>query len=662
DYQPLEHHYRERVLQVHVMSEFARRGVEAIGEALRLVLAYFTMDKEQFLQTYLRSKLELLHYATTARSFQCIVSDLNNSAQKKIVTAPASRNMLVLAGPGSGKTKTVVHRCAYLLRVERAKPQSLLVCCFNRSAALELRKRLADLVGDDAKGVTVLTYHGLAMRLLGYSFLGRTNAAEIDFDALIQDAVKLLRGQNVLPGFEADESRDRLMAGFQYILVDEYQDIDAPQYEMISAIAGRTLDDADLKLSILAVGDDDQNIYSFRGTNVEFIRRFQEDYKAEIYPLVENYRSTRHIIEAANILISANSDRMKTGNPIRIDRHREMLPLGGVFGTKDDLTKGKVQVVRVKNGEGQARAVIAEIQRLKQLGVSDFSRIAVLSSHHRDLAQVRALAEKEGIPIRWNAGQNGMPQLYHVREIHAFLQQLSQTKNSLVRASILIQQATSLLENESQNPWRQFLCRMVEAWKVESGDAELPTQMAVEFLYETCAESRRDLNYGNGVTLSTVHSAKGTEYDHVLLIGTWAMDAIISKQEETRRAFYVGMTRARQSLAIYHRADVNSSLAKSLTGSAVLHREFAEISTAPALPLLNYSTLGMADIHLGFAGQFGPQHAIHAALAELKPGVPLEMRQQAECINIFDDRGNPVARLSKKAETIWLPRLGSIRA
>ena len=83
--------------------------------------------------------------------------------------------MLILAGPGSGKTRTVVHRCAYLLRVERVRPQSVLVCCFNRHAAIELRRRLTDLVGDDARGVTVLTYHALAMRLLGYSFSGQAD-------------------------------------------------------------------------------------------------------------------------------------------------------------------------------------------------------------------------------------------------------------------------------------------------------------------------------------------------------------------------------------------------------------------------------------------------------------------------------------------------------
>ncbi|HEV2391663.1 MAG TPA: RecQ family ATP-dependent DNA helicase [Verrucomicrobiae bacterium] len=340
DYQPLEHHYQERILQVHVMSEFARRGLDRIQEALGMVLAYFSLGKEEFIRRFLNTKPDLLVHATTAQSYQGIVSDLANPVQIKIVTAPVGRNMLVLAGPGSGKTKTVVHRCAYLLRVERVRPQSVLVCCFNRQAAIELRRRLRELVGDDAKGVTVLTYHGLAMRLLGYSFTGRAqkNSNGIDFDALISSAIKLLRGENTPAGMEADEVRDRLLAGYQYILVDEYQDIDKPQYEMISAIAGRTLEDPDLKLSILAVGDDDQNIYAFRGANVEFIRRFQQDYDADVHYLVENYRSTRYIIEAANQLIGANTDRMKTGQPLRIDRSREMLPAGGEFSQRDPIT------------------------------------------------------------------------------------------------------------------------------------------------------------------------------------------------------------------------------------------------------------------------------------------------------------------------------------
>jgi ATP-dependent DNA helicase RecQ len=663
DYQPLEHHYRERVLQVHVMSEFARRGLERIQEALGLVLAYFSLGKEEFIRRYLSTKPDLLNHATTAQSYQRIVTDLANSAQIKLVTAPIGRNLLILAGPGSGKTKTVVHRCAYLLRVERVRPQSVLVCCFNRNAAIELRRRLRELTGDDAKGVTVVTYHGLAMRLLGYSFAGGAEkvGAGIDFDALITDAVRLLRGEATPPGLEADEVRDRLLAGFQHILVDEYQDIDQPQYDMISAIAGKTLDDPDLKLSILAVGDDDQNIYAFRGTNVEFIRRFQQDYDADVHYLVENYRSTRYIIEAANRLIAGNVDRMKTERPIRIDRHRQMLPAGGEFGQCDTATSGKVQVIRVRDGLAQARAVIAEVQRLRELGSGDWSQIAVLSSTHRELAQVRALMEAAGIPIRWVAQRDKMVPLHHIREIRRFLRHLEGIHNQLKRASELGVMAAEMLGQSNANPWVQFIAGLLDTWRQESSDAELPIYEALEFLYEACAESRREFSYGDGVTLSTVHSAKGTEYDHTLLIGTWPARQDRAKLEETRRAFYVGMTRARKTLAVVDRQDVRPSLPETVAGPAVAIRESVPKTTIGFSGLLSYETLGLEDIHLGYPARFRDGSPVHAALGRLTPGDTLTMRAlERNGIGLFDKAGVCVARLSRKGDADWGKRLETV--
>ena len=151
----------------------------------------------------------------------------------------------MLAGPGSGKTRVVVHRCAYLLRVQRVDPRGILMVCFNRAAALELRRRLVDLVGEDARGVTVQTYHGLAMRLTGSSFAERLEHggdAEADLATLIPRACNLLEGRVEVPGIEPDALRDRLLAGYRHILVDEYQDIDADQYRLISALAGRARD------------------------------------------------------------------------------------------------------------------------------------------------------------------------------------------------------------------------------------------------------------------------------------------------------------------------------------------------------------------------------------------------------------------------------------
>jgi ATP-dependent DNA helicase RecQ len=661
-YQPLKHHYGERILQVHVMSEYARRGLERIQEALGLVLAYFTLEKEEFIRRYFGNKPEMLQHATTAQSYQLIVTGLDNMSQMKVVTGPVDRNMLILAGPGSGKTKTVVHRCAYLLRVERVRPQSVLVCCFNRYAAIELRRRLAELVGNDARGVTVLTYHGLAMRLLGRSFARRACDPEPDFDALIADAVKLLRGEQVPPGLDADEIRDRLLAGFQHVLVDEYQDIDEPQYEMLSAIAGRTLSDSELKLSIVAVGDDDQNIYTFRGANVEFIRRFQRDYDAEVHYLVENYRSTRYIIEAANQLIGANTDRMKTDQPIRVDRHREMVPAGGDFGRRDDLSRGKVQVIRVPDGASQAGAVLAEIRRLRELGVCDWPAIAVLSSTRRDLAQFRALAEQESVPVRWYAARSSLPPLHQVREIHRFLQWLTASRGALMRASGMSRMSMELFGDRDQNQWTEFLRQVLDAWRSESGDAELPAQEALEYLYEACADSRRDFNHGQGVALSTVHSAKGTEYDHVMLIGPWRLSPDRVRQEEARRAFYVGMTRARKTLAVFDRIDCQPSLPATLTGPAVVQREVKGKSEATDARLVNYDVLGLEDIHLGYPGQFRESHPVHRALTLLKPGDRLNLRRETgDGLGLHNPDGICVGRLSQRAAACWGVRLDSVR-
>jgi ATP-dependent DNA helicase RecQ len=663
DYQPLEHHYKERVLQVHVMSEYARLGAERIQAAIELVLAYFKLGKEDFLRRYLKTKPELLQHATTAQSFQRIVTDLSNPAQVRIVTAPVSRNMLILAGPGSGKTRTIVHRCAWLLRVQRVRPQSILVCCYNRHAAVELRRRLSELVGDDARGVTVLTYHALAMRLAGFSYsVQATRMGEVDFDALIENATKLLRGEHVPPGVEEDEVRDRLLAGFQHILVDEYQDIDRAQYQLISAVAGRKLVDPDLKLSILAVGDDDQNIYTFRGANVQFIQRFKEDYDAQTHYLVENYRSTVHIIETANEFISLNLDRMKRDHPIRIDRHRKSQAQGGEFTSRDRLYRGKVQLVEVADFTTQARAVLAEIRRLRGIGVSDLSGIAVLSREHRDLAHVRTLAEEESLPIRWAASRHAMPPLHQVREIRLFISALNEHRQAFRRASELLAIAKTLFPNGDPNPWTGFLHRILEDWKAESSDAELPAQQALEFIYEMCSESRREFTYGEGVTLSTVHSAKGTEFDHVLLIGPWRVSGPRKEREEERRAFYVGMTRARKTLAMFDRLDIRPSLPGGLTASGHLVRsQYTIEGTARACEELNYEVLSLDDIHIGYPGQFGQAHPIHRALKTLGAGDTLRMRElRGESIGLFYE-STCVARLSRKGCEVWRSRMPMVR-
>lgn len=118
------------------------------------------------------------------------------------------------------------------------------------------------------------------------------------------------------------------------------------QYNLVSALAKRHSENDD-DLCIFAVGDDDQNIYQWRGGSNQHIERYQQEYKADISYLVENFRSSKMIIATANLLIEKNRDRLKAKHPIQINNTRQELPLGGRWQTLDHLRQGRVLCIRL---------------------------------------------------------------------------------------------------------------------------------------------------------------------------------------------------------------------------------------------------------------------------------------------------------------------------
>ena len=675
DYAPLAHHYGQRTFQVHVMEEYARRGLEAIGRALALVTGYFTMDNRRFIRRYFPDRRDMLQRSTGEESYKKIVDSLKHPVQEAVVAGDPEENGLILAGPGSGKTRTVVHRCAYLLRVRRVPSKSVLVLLFNHGAALSVRRRLRDLVGRDAAGVTVLTYHGLAMRLTGTSFATRADAAARDeagltarFDAIIRDAASLLEGEKSVPGLAPDEIRDRLLSGYRHILVDEYQDIDADQYRLISALAGRTLKDPDGKLSILAVGDDDQSIYGFRGANVEFIRRFREDYRAEVHYLVENFRSTAHIIVAANALIRRNRDRVKTDHPIRIDRRRKTEPPGGRWAALDPVGQGRVQRIAVDGVAGQASALVAELWRFRTLDPSlDWADVAVLSRqgfHYAELCAVRAALESVDIPCsRPLERDSGFP-LHRVREIAVALDDLSQLKNEIRTATDLIERHERRIGERPdgrETVWDAEVRRLLSAWETETGDAEVSVGAALDFIYESLSEQRREQRLGRGVFLATAHAAKGLEFPHVFILdGGWRAPPETAAMEEERRLFYVAMTRAMETLTVFRREDCRNPHLNAIDGLHLLDRRGDALPELETGAFRRYEILGLGQLYLDFAGCCQENAPVHEALSKLNAGDPLTMRVDDKGLELVDINGLAVARLSRSAETQWRDRVGDI--
>ncbi|MYI68433.1 MAG: RecQ family ATP-dependent DNA helicase, partial [Boseongicola sp. SB0673_bin_14] len=158
DFELLALHYKGQVLQIHVMVEFAERGLVAMGEALRLAMDYFALTEEEFLARWLPGRDREIGRQTTPSSWRAIVENLKNPIQQRIVADEREQtNVLVLAGPGSGKTRVLVHRIAWLIRVRRENPRGILALAYNRHAAVDIRRRLAKLIGQDSHGVTVLT-------------------------------------------------------------------------------------------------------------------------------------------------------------------------------------------------------------------------------------------------------------------------------------------------------------------------------------------------------------------------------------------------------------------------------------------------------------------------------------------------------------------------
>lgn len=666
DFEPLQLHYKERILQIHVMNEYARLGLDKIRQALELVLAYFTLDRLAFIRRYFPGQKELLERATSQESYRRIVEELGNPAQIQLVTAAEEENTLILAGPGSGKTRTVVHRCAYLIRVKRIPARNVLVLCFNRNAATALRRRLFELIGADAKGVTVKTYHGLAMILTGTSFAERAERGGeggIRFDELIRDAVKLLRGEKEIAGMEEDEIRERLLGGYSHILVDEYQDIDQDQYDLVSALAGRTLADPEGRLSILAVGDDDQNIYTFRGANVGFIRRFQTDYQAGVHYLLQNYRSTGHIIQAANRLIGHNRDRMKTDREIRLDDSRSKDPPGGRWAEIDPLIRGKVQLVEVADALQEAAALVREVIRLQQLDPNlVWTECAILSRTREALHPVRALLEQEKIPVTWTMDRSKVPRLYRIREIAGYLDMLKERRKELATAGRLISDLHQKFQSAAENHWVSMLEDLLRSFREETGDSELPVERVIEYLYETLTEQRRDHSFGGGIYLSTVHGAKGMEFNHVFILDDgWAGGRSTQEAEEERRTYYVGMTRARERLSLFECRNRKNSHTRLLTTDAVARRRISSIDALPVgITDKRYELLGMEDIYLSFAARYPAQHKIHAHLAGLQPGDVVTLTARDGKLEVVDNEGCCLARLSKAAGKLWSSRLAQI--
>jgi ATP-dependent DNA helicase RecQ len=533
----------------------------------------------------------------------------------------------------------LVHRVAYLIRVKREDPRGILVLSYNRHAAVEIRKRLKDLIGEDADSVTVSTCHALAMRLVGASFVGQAQGnTPHDFDKIVLEAVTLLRADG-FSKVEAEALRETLIQGYRWILVDEYQDIGPEEYALIAAVAGRSLDDPDMRLSLFAVGDDDQNIYAFAGASIEFIRRFEADYSAKPSYLIENYRSTASIIDAANRVISAASGRMKVGHAVVIDRDRTKAPFGGALTSQDPVSHGRVQILHtVSHPTAQATAAVDELIRLSLL-LPDWSwrKAAIIAREWQYLEPVRSYCEAKGIPVQ--VASESVPPFWRLREVKAFLAFLNAQPTRMLTAQAM----HAYVSAQSANRWWSLISDAIEALEIDLAGKAAPIADVIEMLAEWLRDARQEQQ---GLLLLTAHRAKGLEFDHVIILdGGWERPSKGEDRDAPRILFYVAMTRAKRSLAIVSMKDNHPIIqpgVETWLDRRVGPPDFSQTATG-----MRYQTVEPRMVDLSWIGRQAQDHPVVAAVAAMKVGDPVSLMESAGRWRIRDRHGVEIGQMAR---------------
>ncbi len=603
-----------------------------------------------------------------------LLEGLNPEQRRAVETTEGP--LLIQAGAGSGKTKTLTHRIAYLIATERAAAYNILAVTFTNKAAKERRERVAKLLDEDPDNRSFMpymgTFHSICVRILRQdgdqvgiprSFVifdeadrmqaikqackqkmideksfpakqlaaiisnaknelmtpeelggaGSTpvqraaadiypiyqralhEAAALDFDDLIQRTADMLQTNS--------DIRLKWQRRFKYVMIDEYQDTNAAQYKLVKLLTNA-------KNNIAVVGDDWQSIYSWRGADFRNILNFEKDYPdCTVIKLEQNYRSTKHILDAAHAVITRNQQRS--------DKQLWTDSGAGL----------PVQMLQVVNERAEGEAIVRRIRNAVDSGYRRFNHFAVL---YRTNAQSRSIEETfihYGIPYRIVGGQrfydrkeikdlmaylriifqpedkisfaravnipsrgigektldtflrwqrdNGMTLLQAVTEVSTCSQLTNKAVKGISELGELLAMMREIMEDASPLEVIETLIRRIDYYnylsdgtpqaesRVENVKELLSVAQSYEetgmdvFLEEVSLVSDVDQAdfEGNAVTLMTLHASKGLEFPVVFMIGMEETVFPSSRSlydafqmEEERRLCYVGMTRAREEL------------------------------------------------------------------------------------------------------------------
>lgn len=626
DYERLELFYQKKVEQIHIVGEYAKRLMDNYRDALTFVEDYFSLSYEDFMRRYFPRRKSQVRRPLTKEKFEKIFKQLSLE-QSVVMKDSKSTRILVAAGPGSGKTRVLVHKMASLLLIEDIKPEQFLMLAFSRPAAGEFKQRLRDLVPGLANHVDIFTYHGFAFHLVGQ--LGNLERSE----NIIQTATTAI-GDREIPLEK--------VAAKSVLVLDEFQDISEQEWKFIEALIKEAGD-----IRVIAAGDDDQSIYEFRGASVKYMRRLimgnrrrrlkvGEDAVEEsgnasgqdpgdapgeksnvllgegsaLYFLTRNYRSRKNIVTFSNQFLDLlpPGERLKSSQILQADQPEN----------------GRIHLARYRSGhllEPFAGAVKA---RLKQ------GTTAVLTATNEEAQLVATLLRQKGVPAILVTGQSG----FSLR----FLKPLKTFTDWLYASS------KDQLGMISQKTWDNAVAGLEREFATS---ADLPLVKRILRLFERDPKQRffadwveymgslriEDFYFPvqNKVFVSTMHKSKGKEFDHVFLL----LDRFSIASDEKKRVVYVAITRAKETLEIH----TNQSYFDRIKVDGMVVEEVAGAEDHPRCLVM---PCGLRDVNLNF---FKHRVMVHR-LKGVRAGDRLELVENP-WPQLMDKRGRPVGAFSR---------------
>ncbi len=585
DYSQLEQFYNNKMQQIHIVGEYAKKMLVDYREALSFVEDYFQLNYSSFLNKYFPgSRKDELQRNITPKKFKQLFGELS-PRQLKIIKDNLNQYILVAAGPGSGKTRVLVHKLASLLLMEDVKHEQLLMLTFSRAATTEFKKRLIKLIGNAANFIEIKTFHSYC-----FDLLGRVGSIEKS-DKILQLTIEKIRSGEVEP--------NRIVKSV--LVIDEAQDMDVHEFYLI-----KSLMEKNEEMRVVAVGDDDQNIYTFRGADSKYFEQFITEKSATKYELVENYRSKKNLVEFTNKYVEQIRHRLKTTPIVSVQKGN-----------------GSIRIVNYSNDN----FVVPFVNEICSTGLSGTT--GVLTKTNDEALKITGLLLKSGLPAKLIQSNDGFS-LYDLIEIRSFIEYLD-LNNSTPTISL--------------DAWNNAKRKFAKRYK-KSSNYNICKQLLIDF-QETNPKVKYNSDFeifikeskledfvaqkGETIIVSTIHKAKGKEFDNVFLM----LDNFNANSDDSKRLLYVAMTRAKQNLTIHYNGDYLNNINAEDT---------IRVENNEKHPLPNHLVyhLNHRDINLGYFA------FIQRRLNSLSSGDTLKVNEEG-LINLDNEQ---IVKFSKNFQLI----------